>query len=232
MKKIILFITLCLFVFSLVACNKDKTEKAETKNVSNTTQQETKEGKKEESAKSGEGKSEEEKQQGIDLTQYRPEVGTKKTFTDNGQLIFTEEIIAANDEYVQTLLQLGDNLTTQIYRWTKDEVTLIYEDVNLENPRQDILNSFEAIEKHETLLSNNPSEKTTWKLLENSGEEKVPAGNYQQVMIIQKTTDEVVDETTTYTRYYAPKQGLIKEEYKVTGENGFTAVSELSSIEK
>ena len=172
-----------------------------------------------------------EQEQGIDLLQYRPEVGSKKSFTENGELVFTEEIIAANDEYVQTLLQLGDNLTTQIYRWTKDEITLIYEEYNLENPHEDILNKFVPIEKFETIMNNDPSKITTWKLLSNEGKETVPAGEFKNVLIVEKTTEEVVNEETTYTRYYAPEQGLIKEEYKVTGENGYSAISELDKVE-
>ena len=172
-----------------------------------------------------------EQEQGINLLQYRPEVGSKKSFTENGELVFTEEVIAANDEYVQTLLQLGDNLTTQIYRWTKDEITLIYEEYNLEDPHEDILNKFVPIEKFETIMNNDPSKTTTWKLLSNEGKETVPAGEFKNVLIVEKTTEEVVNEETTYTRYYAPGQGLIKEEYKVTGENGYTAISELDKVE-
>lgn len=147
-------------------------------------------------------------------------------------LVFTEEIIAVNDEYVQTLLQLGDNKTTQVYRWTKDEITLVFEEHNMENPQEDILNQFAPIDQFETLLNNDTSKMISWKLLAADKKESVPAGNFNQVWVIQKTTDEVVDEETTYTRYYAPNHGLIKEEFQLSGENGYTAKSELEKIEK
>ena len=169
--------------------------------------------------------------QGINLLEYRPKVGSKKTFTENGEAVFTEEIIAANDEYVQALLQLGDNVTTQIYRWTKDEISLIYEEFNLDNPRQDLLNSFEPTGRYEILVNNDTNQQTDWKLVSKEGQEAVPAGNFTKVITIEKTTDEVVNEETKYTRYYAPEQGLIKEIYDVTGENGYSFISELEIVE-
>lgn len=169
-------------------------------------------------------------EQEMGILQYRPEVGSKKSFTENGEVVFTEEIIAANDEYVQILLQSGANLITQIYHWTKDEITLIYEEYNLENSKEDILNSFQSIDKFETIMHNDSSKLTTWKLINNNVDETVPAGSYSHVFVVQKTTKMVNDEEII-TRYYAPKQGLIKEEYKVTGENGYVFTSVLEKIE-
>jgi hypothetical protein len=128
-------------------------------------------------------------------------------------------------------LQLGDNKTTQIYRWTRDEITLIFEENNMENPLKNILSEFVPIEQFDTLVNNDTSKTTTWKLLENNRKETVPAGEFNHVLVIQKMTNEVVNEETTYTRYYAPKQGLIKEEFKLSGENGYSAISSLEKIE-
>ncbi|WP_413306997.1 hypothetical protein AA0X95_06825 [Bacillus sp. 1P10SD] len=237
MRKVLVFLFTLIIVISLAGCKEEKVDK-KTKNENTTNKSSeqvdsSKTQKEEEQAAPNNQQvtNNQEAEQGINLIEYRPEVGSKKSFTEKGQLIFTEEVIAANDEYVQMLLQLGDNKTTQIYRWTKDEITLIFEENNMKNPQKNILNEFEPIEKFETLLNNDSSKATTWKLLESDRTETVPAGNFNHVLVIQKVTNEVVNEETTYTRYYAPKHGLIKEEFKQSGENGYTATSELEKIE-
>jgi len=233
MRKILVFLFTCFIAVSLTGCKEEQVNH-KAKNVKSTSksaeqvdsgEKQEKQDKKETAAK------DQEMEQGINFLEYRPEVGSKKSFTENGELVFTEEIIAANDEYVQTLMQLGDNQTTQIYRWTKNEITLLYEENNSENAHKDILNTFVPIEQFETIVNNDSSKSTTWKLLADNQKETVPAGEFNHVLIIQKTTNEVVNEETTYTRYYAPKQGLIKEEFRLSGENGYSAKSELEKIE-
>lgn len=230
MRRLLVFLFTCFIAVLLTGCKEEQVNH-KAKNVKSTS-------KSAEQVDSGEKQDKEETvakdqemEQGINFLEYRPEVGSKKSFTENGELVFTEEIIAANDEYVQTLMQLGDNQTTQIYRWTKNEITLLYEENNSENAHKDILNSFVPIEQFETIVNNDSSKSTTWKLLADNQKETVPAGEFNHVLIIQKTTNEVVNEETTYTRYYAPKQGLIKEEFKLSGENGYSAKSELEKIE-
>ena len=186
MRNLFVFLLTCIVVISLSGCGEEdkiddqtksetsKSESAEQVNSSETNQStekavQTEEQKTEEQniEEQNEEKNESNDQvveQGINFLQYRPEVGSKKSFTEKGELVFTEEIIAANDEYVQTLLQLGDNKTTQIYRWTKDEITLIYEDYNLEDPQKDILNEFVPIEKFETIMNNDSSKVTNMEI--------------------------------------------------------------------
>lgn len=227
MKKFVMVLLACLTAISLTACKEDqaapKTKPAKTSGK--TTEQA--DSNKEEPAE----ETKQEAEQGINFLDYRPKVGSKKSFTENGDLVFTEEIIAANDEYVQTLLQLGDNKTTQIYRWTKNEITLIYEESNIEDPHKDILTSFTPIEQFETVVNNDNSKMRSWKLVESDRTEKVPAGEFTHVLKVEKITDEVANEKTTYTRYYAPNLGLIKEEYNLSGTNGYSAKSELEKTE-
>jgi len=232
MRKILVFLFTCLITISLTGCKEEQVNH-KTKSVKSTSTSEEKQVDSGEETKKTEPVEnvQEKADHGVNLLEYRPKVGSKKSFTEDGELVFTEEIIAANDEYVQTLMQLGDNQTTQIYRWTKNEITLLYEENNSENAHKDILNSFVPIEQFETIVNNDSSKSTTWKLLADDQKETVPAGEFNHVLIIQKTTNEVVNEETTYTRYYAPKQGLIKEEFKLSGENGYSAKSELKKIE-
>jgi hypothetical protein len=107
----------------------------------------------------------------------------------------------------------------------------MYEEFNSEAPYESMLGEFVPIEQFDTLMNNDSSKVTIWKLLSNDTKEAVPAGDFQNVLIIQKTTNEVVDEETIYTRYYAPKYGLIKEEFNQSGENGYSVISELEKVE-
>ncbi|WML41229.1 hypothetical protein RCG19_06125 [Neobacillus sp. OS1-2] len=235
MRKILVIFIACLLAVSLSGCKEEQVD-SKTKSVKTTSNSEKKADSKKADSDEKPNKIEpvvndQEVEQGMNLLDYRPEVGSKKSFTEKGELVFTEEIIAANDEYVQTLLQLGDNKTTQIYRWTKDEITLLYEENNSENANKDILNNFVPIEQYETIVNNDSSKSKTWNRLAEDQKVTVPAGDFSHVLTIQKKTNEVVNEETTYTRYYAPKQGLIKEEFKLSGENGYSATSELEKKE-
>ena len=212
MRNIFLLLLTFLVTVSLLGCKEEQVDK-ETKKANKEAKVEQQvESKEEQQIEEKTTSNQSEVNEGINLLDYRPEVGSKKIFTENGEPAFTEEIIAVNDEYIQMLLQLGDNLTTQVYRWTKDEISLMYEEYNNENPHESMLDGFVPIEQFETLMNSDSSKPTIWKLLSNDTKEAVPAGDFQNVLIIQKTTNEVVNEETIYTRYYAPKYGLIKEE--------------------
>lgn len=233
MKNRLIVVLISFLVLLLGACNQvDNSSENENKTTSEKTE-EVGQSSENEKTTGEEDVTEEAEvvEAGLNFQDYRPEVGSKKTFTSDGEVIFTEEIISANDEFVQTLFQLSDNLTTEIYRWTKDEVTLLSSESNSENPREDQLNNFTPLEQLETFMANDTNKQTTWKLLSVDGTEEVPAGAFQDVLMIQKTTNEVVGEETTLTRYYAPKIGLIKEIYTQSGENGFTATSALEKVE-
>ncbi|MBT2693706.1 hypothetical protein [Bacillus sp. ISL-55] len=163
---------------------------------------------------------------GIDLKEYRPNVGAKKTFTENGNPVFTEEVIAANDQFVQMLVQLGGNQTTQIYKWTGSEITLVFEERSLEDPKKSLLDGFEQMANPEKLIGDS----AVWEMVENSSHEKTPYGELKDVIVVRKVTDEVVNEKTTYTRFFAPELGLVKETYSLTGENGYSAESVLGEV--
>ncbi|WP_226643212.1 hypothetical protein [Mesobacillus subterraneus] len=163
---------------------------------------------------------------GINLKEYRPNVGAKKTFTENGYPVFTEEVIAANEQFVQMLVQLGGNQTTQIYKWTGSEITLVFEERSLEDPKKSLLDGFEQMANPEMLIGDS----AVWEMVENSSLEKVPYGELKDVIVVRKVTDEVVNEKTTYTRFFAPGLGLVKETYSLTGENGYSAESVLGEV--
>jgi hypothetical protein len=164
------------------------------------------------------------------LTQLRPKVGMKKAFTDNNSdIVMTEEIVAINDEYIQIVLSIGSSNTTQIYKWTNEEITLVFEKMNLENPRENLLEKFEP-NKNEVILSE--TKQANWELLEKDATVTVPNGTFKNVYIVRKITDEVVDEDTIYTRYYAPEIGLIKETFELTGKDGYKGESNLSKVEQ
>jgi hypothetical protein len=163
--------------------------------------------------------------------EYRPKVGMKKIFTENGQMLFTEEIIAANEDYIQVAISIGGEYTTQIYKWNENEITLVFEETKVKDPKKNILGEFkEDTDVRNSLLNSDGS--ADWKLISKNMKVNVPFGNFSNVYVIQKITNEVVGEKTIYTRYYAPGYGLIKEEFEVTGEQGYTGASSLSKVEK
>ncbi|MGG4491635.1 hypothetical protein [Metabacillus idriensis] len=157
---------------------------------------------------------------------YRPETGAKKQFKEGGAVLLTENVTAANKEYVQIALTLGDSTTTQIFKWTDSEITLVYEDRELQDHSLSILDSFEP-NMNEKLLGSGAD----WKLLEKSAVVETPYGKQKNVFVIQKISNEVVGEETIFTRYYAPNLGLVKENFELTGENGYKGESSLSSVE-
>ncbi|MGD6967754.1 hypothetical protein ACQCVP_15100 [Rossellomorea vietnamensis] len=152
------------------------------------------------------------------LLTYRPEEGKERVFKENNQQVFKEEIIAADAEYVQMLVTLGGSLTTEIYRWTSEELTLVYQEYSdPEDPEGSILEGFEPSTEAEKIIG----EKADWELI--SEEETLTIGDitYENVKKVKRVTDEVVGSDTIIVRYYAPNYGLVKEEMEVTGDNGY-----------
>ncbi|WP_191566691.1 hypothetical protein [Metabacillus idriensis] len=158
--------------------------------------------------------------------EYRPKEGTKKEFKEDGVVLLTEHVVAVTDEYVQIAMTLGESTTTQIYKWTGSEITLVFEDREIEDHTKNMLNSFDA-----NLNEKLAGEEADWKMLDDSAAVETPYGKHEDVLIIQKTSNEVVNEESIFTRYYAPELGLVKEDFELTGENGYKGESSLSSIE-
>ncbi|QFT90674.1 hypothetical protein FIU87_18680 [Bacillus sp. THAF10] len=243
MQKIILiFLTACLLSF-ILGCS--KTEQKEVSNTNenemeNTTGEndsavdnedpEEKEEETNEETKASEEEKEEEPEQDPGLTVYRPEVGSIKKFSDGEDIVLTEEVIASNDQYVQLSLTLGGNQSIQIYEWTAERISLVYEEVSVADSKQNILDSFTPKNDSEILLSVN-GESSMWEVKESGAKLELSVGSYEEVYVLQKVTDEVQGEDTIYTRYYAPGVGLIKEEFEVTGEYGYTGEMEVATME-
>ncbi|MGY3715237.1 hypothetical protein ACWE42_06905 [Sutcliffiella cohnii] len=164
------------------------------------------------------------------LQLYMPEIGWKKSFTDGEDVILEEEIVATDNEYVQIAYTIGGNVGVSIYKWTENEITLMFEDYNIENTHTNILSSFTPMDNPETIfdLSGNSG----WEIIEENATVEVPYGAFENVYVIRKITDEVQDADTIYTRYYAPGYGLIKEIFEVTGEYAYIGETLLESVDK
>jgi hypothetical protein len=163
------------------------------------------------------------------LKSYRPPVGSEKHFHDKHGLLFTEKIVAENDTYVQRVIYLGNSPTVQVLKWTKDEISIVYENRDLANPEKNLLEQVTEDKNPEVLLSINNTT-AIWKVIDEHATVSVPYGEYKNVYILSKTTNEVEGEETIYTYYLAPKIGLIKEEFELTGEQGYKAESELKEV--
>jgi hypothetical protein len=182
------------------------------------------------SKKSNVKNSEEEPKEKIGLKKYRPEVGVEKNFYEGDYLVFTEKTIAENEEFIQRVIYIGDTPTVQVIKWTADEITIVFESTDIEDPTLNILNDFEnsTNAESETLIGEN----SVWKVLDTKAKVEVPYGTYNDVYVISKTTNEVEGADTIYTYYLAPGMGLIKESFEVTGDQGYSAESVLKDVKK
>ncbi|TYS59976.1 hypothetical protein FZC74_07425 [Sutcliffiella horikoshii] len=239
---LVIVLTCLLLVFS--ACSETEEKEIVTNNEKNTETQEstsentgsadtnedeeeTEEEKPEEDSSTEEDESETPSDPGFKI--YQPSVGWEKKFTDGEDIVVTEKVIAANDEYVQLAMMVGGNQSIQIYKWTPTEVALVYEEISVDDASVNLLDSFTPNGNPEVLLSETSAQ---WELVESGVKLDVVYGSFEDVYVIKKVTDEVENADTIYTRYYAPGYGLVKETYEVTGEYGYSGKSELEVVEK
>jgi hypothetical protein len=164
------------------------------------------------------------------LLEYRPKVGTTRTFMNEEDEIYVQKVVAENEEYIQFTILLSGSPTTQIYRWTNTEIVLVYENSSPEEPSINIVDQFTTMGKIDTLI-NLETIVSDWDLIEVQGVVDVPIGTFKDVYILQKVTDEVENGDTIYTRFYAKGMGLIKETYELTGEHGYRDEANLAIIQ-
>ncbi|UAL47030.1 hypothetical protein K7887_19585 [Sutcliffiella horikoshii] len=245
MQKSYLVIVLTCLMLVISACSKTEEKEIVTNNEKNSeTQESTSEDTGSADTKEDEETTEEEKPEDVSSTDeadenetpsdpgfkiYQPSIGWEKKFTDGEDIVVTEKVIAANDEYVQFAMMVGGNQSIQIYKWTPTEVALVYEEVSVDDASVNLLDSFTPNGNPEVLLSEASAQ---WELVESGVKLDVAYGSFEDVYVIKKVTDEVENADTIYTRYYAPGYGLVKETYEVTGEYGYSGKSELEIVEK
>jgi hypothetical protein len=244
MKKLLVGL---LILIGFIGCSNEQeetlqnTDKDGSKVATNDKQEETT---KEEITKQNENKekadkqseSKEENNNEITLLDYRPEVGAIKKFFNQDTLILTEHVIAENDQYLQRVIYLGDAATVQVLRWTEEEITIVHEDSEVTNPTENILSDFENLEHSHTETNNNEGQtligqSADWELVQSDAEVETPVDSFKNVYVIQKVTKEIEGSDTVYTYYFAPKIGLIKETFEVTGEQGYKEESILTIVE-
>jgi uncharacterized protein YxeA len=236
-----------LILIGLIGCSNEQAETVQntdedgSKVVTNDKQEETTNEdtnqpneNKEEADKHNESKEENDNE--ITLLDYRPKVGTIKKFFNQDTLILTEHVIAENDQYLQRIIYLGDAPTVQVLRWTEEEITIVHEDSDVADPTKNILSDFKNVEHSHTETNNTEGqtligESADWKLLQSDGEAETPVGSFKNVYVIQKVTKEIEGADTIYTYYFAPKIGLIKETFEVTGKQGYKEESILTVVE-
>ena len=235
MKKYLFILLSCSFLLFAIGCNKNVEE---TKNdVEQEIEDETTEETNSEKESDAEVKEEEEANPSNDeevseptgLELYKPAVGMKKMFTDGEEEILQELVIAESEEFIQFAYVIGGHAGTQVFKWTADEISLYYDEV-ISDYDKSVLDSFQPSNKLETIFSLDAAIKANWEVIEENAVVEVPYGKFEQVYIVQKTTDEVEGAETIYTRYYAPGYGLIKETFEVTGEYGYKGETLLSAI--
>ncbi|NYE03619.1 hypothetical protein F4694_000338 [Bacillus niacini] len=167
------------------------------------------------------------------LMVYRPKMGVKKTFIDHENVeSLTEEVVFENGDYIQSIVTIGQSPSVMIYKWNKDEISIIETIKNPDNPNNNYLDGFKEVNKQEIMISLADSLKADWKVISQNETVQTPYQTFSNVYVIQKTTNEVEGAETIYTNYFAPGIGLIKESFELTGDQGYKAESLLQKIEE
>lgn len=225
MRIRILLVSLFILMI-LSACSKEtETNQIENKEVVNT--EETKDN---DEQVTDENASEEVKisePSGLEI--YKPKVGMLKTFIVEGETqTYTEEYVHESEEYIQKVTKIGEAATVQVYRWTEQEIALVFEDRTPVDAYQNYINELNnpnSIEIYSIEKASN------WEVIDTNKIVEVPSGEYSNVIVFQKVTNEVEGADTIYVNSFAPGIGLIKEQFELTGEQGYTATAELQSVE-
>lgn len=202
-------------------------EKPETTNE--TEKEESTEPVQEEEENEVEEEKEDEEKKEITLVDYRPEVGTVKKFYDEQGLVYTETIVAENEQYLQRVLELGNAKTVQILMWTDEEIKVVFESNDQTMVEENILENFTTQEDSEILYSVNGTD--TLDVLDTNAKVEVPYGSFDKVYVVKKSTDEVAEADSFHTIYIAPGMGIIKEIYEVTGDQGYIVETVLKEVE-
>ncbi|AJD92278.1 hypothetical protein JMA_29610 [Jeotgalibacillus malaysiensis] len=169
-----------------------------------------------------------EEQTGLDLSAYQPEKGSIRVFVQDDFEIERETVDVKGD-LVQEKITFGDIKSLKVYKWTAQEISTLYSE---ENPADEgsILDEFEAVDAPQDIQSAG-TEESGWVLASESETLSLPYGELEEVVVFTQTlVSETTDQETVFTNYYAKGLGLVKEVIEVTGENGYSTVSELSEV--
>ncbi|WP_010175090.1 hypothetical protein [Bacillus coahuilensis] len=135
--------------------------------------------------------------------------------------ILSEEVIAENKEYLQLIVTLGGSKTTEVYRWTPNEITLVYQDHYQEGDEKGILENFSGTDFVERYVG----EDANWEVIGEDVSVEID-GKDMKVLQVYQESDEVVGHTTKKTRYFAKDNGLVFERIEVVGDQGY--ISEIT----
>ncbi|MBM7618394.1 hypothetical protein JOC95_000236 [Bacillus tianshenii] len=216
------------------ATNKKTQEQATHEADSTDIKEKEEEGKEENAAKENSAEDQTDETESTEvsgLEVYLPKIGMEKKFTDGVEILVSEKVVAQKGEFIQMATTIGGNTSFQVYKWTDDEITLVFEEESVDNPAQNILDSFTPMDNPQVIITLQDAVIGDWEIIEIGSEVEVAYGTFENVYVVQKITDEIEGADTIYTRYYAPGVGLVKESLEVTGENGYKGETELATIE-
>jgi hypothetical protein len=164
------------------------------------------------------------------LEVFKPKVGMLKTFIVEGDTqTYTEEFVHESEEYIQKVTKIGEAVTVQVYKWTEKEISLVFEDRTPDDPYKNYISELSNPNSIEIYSAEGASD---WEIIETNKTIEVPSGEYTNVTVFKKVTNEVEEADTIYVNYFAPGIGLIKEEFELTGDQGYSATAVLQSVEQ
>lgn len=226
MMRMRFFLGILMVSLLIGACSKE----TETKQVQKEKDVETEETQVTEKEKTSEKETEGAKtSEPSGLAIFKPEAGMVKTFiVEDENQIYTEEYVHESEEYIQKVTKIGEAATVQVYKWTEKEISLVFEDRTPDDPYKNYISEL----NNPSSIENYSEEETSdWELIETNKTIEVPSGEYTNVIVFKKVTNEVEDAETIYVNYFAPGIGLIKEEFELTGDQGYSAAAVLQSVE-
>lgn len=251
MKKWITILPLCLLLvacsddtsFELNDISKDKTDTVEENKA--TVDEETKENDSEKNDESTGEVTEEEEESDVNetneensvvenkgLVEYMPKRPIKKVFLLQDFEI-VRQVLSVKGNRLQESITFGDVVTMQISEWSPNKMTMLFN--NAEGVADVTLNNFEATAAPEVYIDllNDHETPQAWKVVGENLTLTMPAGTYENVLVVEQSIVSETSNQETITRYYFGKGlGVIKEEMiTISGENKTTDVLELNRVE-
>lgn len=171
----------------------------------------------------------------IKIEDYFPQ--ENKTYTYRGEgneySAYTEVFFKRTDSYLPSIVENGGTRILRIYQLTKKGIYLVYEQPEFYDEQ---IPSFEEMKKqfNPVPLLEKPikANKTfdDWEIINTNENLSLPTGELRNVIIVEQRDQK---NNTIVRKYWAPKTGLVKQEFKTTEENNdeFIVKSELEKIE-
>lgn len=234
MKKLSLIL---LAAVTLAACGTEKAIPAEdaVNGATGATQtEETTEGSVEEVTEEAteEESTEESAVEPAGLLAYMPSTGLVKKFeVDTFEL--TRTVLEVKDNKALEEITFGDVKTLQISEWTENGMQMLLNSGETEGIKDISIDGLTATSEPIVMIDEANSTEGEWVIVSSNEMLETQAGTFENVIVIEQVLkSDSSDQVTTFTQYFAPELGFVKETTTITnGENEDVSEVNLVSYE-